>query len=355
MKTIITTSYRLLISAIVLLISIPPIASAMPSQEDDFVNDFANVITESVRKDIASKAADIRERYNGTQIAVVTVNSLDGLTIERYATTLFNTWGLGDRKANNGTLLLIVPHGNPGSRLRIEVGIGLEKVITNKIAGNILDQVLPYYEKGDYSTAASAGFDLIAERIEGKLKNSKKKSQRDYDISVGVVMFDMVFSLIVFLATLFGVHSFVSSRRASLKKFDKMGIADGDYTTENQGIIESAKRKENLLWWSSVPIAIIVPLVLIACGICLDGGVTPYAWIITAVCAVIAAIVFDRIKYTCPKCSLALEHAYIVEDKPTYTKEGKAHIYMLCRNCGSKYVTIESVSMLVDYEYESYD
>jgi predicted RNA-binding Zn-ribbon protein involved in translation (DUF1610 family) len=132
--------------------------------------------------------------------------------------------------------------------------------------------------------------------------------------------------------------SLAFSGQASLKKVDKMGIADGDYTMEDDNIFEKAKKRENLLWWSSVPIAIIVPLVLIACGIYLDGGVTPYAWIITVVCAVIAAIVFNRIKYSCPNCSAILEHASFVEEDPTDNNGGEARVYLACHKCGNKYV-----------------
>jgi len=353
MNTRITTSPRLFILTVTFLISLPLLASAMPSQADEFVNDFANVISEPTKKDFSSRAAVIRENYNGTQIVVVTVNSLDGQTIENYANTLFNSWGLGDRKANNGLLFLIIPNGNPGSRLRIEVGKGLKKVIPDDVAGNILDQVLPYYNESDYSAVVAAGFDMITERIEDKMKVSKRKPQRNDDVSVGVVVFDIVFSIIVFIIALFTMLSCAFSGRASLKKVDKMGIADGDYTTEDKDITEKAEKKEGLLYWSSVPISIIVILVSVACGICWEGGVTPLGWIITAVCAIIAAIVFNRIKYSCPKCSSILEHAYVVDDEPTYNEEGKASIYMLCHKCGNKYVTTESVPMLVDYDSSS--
>jgi len=81
-----------------------------------------------------------------------------------------------------------------------------------------------------------------------------------------------------------------------------------------------------------------VPLVLIACGIYLEGGVTPHAWIITVVCAVIAAIVFNQIKYSCPNCSAILEHASFVEEDPTDNNEEKTRLYLACHKCGNKYV-----------------
>jgi uncharacterized protein len=344
MKTCITTSHRLFILVVTFLTSLPPIASAMPSQADKFVNDFADVITESVREDIVSKAADIRGRYNGTQIAVVTVNSLDGLTIERYATTLFNSWGLGDRKANNGLLFLIVPNGNLGSRLRIEVGIGLEKVITNKIAGNILDQVLPYYEKGDYSTVAATGFDLIAQRIEEKLKISKRNPQRNNIVA------DIAISLIAFFVTLGNMLARAFWGAPSLKKVERMGMTDGDYTTEDASIFNKAQKKATILWLSGIPLAVIVQLLLRTYDIGeFQGGYMPLSCLIMALYAVVVSILYNKIKYVCPACSSILEHAGIVEEESTYITKGKMRVYLVCHTCGKKYVGIQFIPKKIKF------
>lgn len=349
--------YRRFILAVAFLISIPPIASALPSREDKFVNDFADVITESVRKDIAGKAAAVHRQYDGAQIAVVTVNSLDGLTIEKYANTLFNTWGLGDRKANNGVLFLIVPRGAAGSRLRIEVGIGLEKTITDETAGHILDQVLPHYERGDYSTTAAAGFDLIAERIAAG-EDSGSGFQKS-DIGAGMIAVDILISLFMFVTTLavtFGIIDAFSGR-PSPQKIDKMGIADGGYTMEDESIFMNAEKKTNLFWLSSVPIAAAAQSLLRACGVGVNddaGGIIPLGWLMSAVCAVIAAVVCDKRKYACPKCSGILEHTSVVEEEPTYNEEGKMRIYLACRECGNKYTSTESIPVLSDESSGSY-
>lgn len=348
MKTRLTFLCRLFILAATSIISFPPPASALPSQTDEFVNDFAEVITESVRRDIASKAADVRREHNGAQIVVVTVNSLDGMTIEKYANTLFNTWGLGNRRANNGVLLLIVPRGDIGSRLRIEVGIGLEKTITNGQAGHILDRVLPYYERGDYSTTAAAGFDLIAERIIEKSEASKKGSQKGDGVSVAIIVLDIVISLVAFSMALHGTLSNLFSRRPSIKKVERMGIADGGYTAEDKSIFKNAKKKEGLLWWSSIPAAVIVQLMLRNRGISVNDGFTPLGWLITAAIAAVAAVVYNKIKYTCPKCSAILEYANVVEDEPTYFEKGKMFVHLACHKCGSKYVGVRFIPKKTD-------
>jgi len=315
---------------------------------DAFVNDFADVISEPTRKDIASKAAVIRGQYNGTQIVVVTVNSLDGLTIEKYANRLFNSWGLGDRKTNNGLLFLIVPNGNPGSRLRIEVGIGLEWVITNDVAGNILDQVLPYYEDGDYSAVAAGGFDLIVEHIEGKMKISKRNPQRN-NVPTNVIVTDMAISLIAFFVTLGNMLARAFWGAPSLKKVERMGMTDGDYTTEDASIFNKAKRKATILWLSGVPLAVIVQLLLRDYDIGEFQNCMPLGWLIMALYAVVASIVYNKIKYVCPVCSAILEHAGVVEEESTYITKGKMRVYLVCHTCGKKYAGIQFIPKKINF------
>ena len=72
------------------------------------VQDDAGLLTAEQRASLETLAQDV-ERQTTAQIAVVTVNSLDGQTVDEYAAQLFNKWGIGDRKNNNGVLFLIAP------------------------------------------------------------------------------------------------------------------------------------------------------------------------------------------------------------------------------------------------------
>ncbi len=80
------------------------------------------------------------EQKTGAQIAVVTVNSLEGETSEDYAVDLYKHLGMGSKKNNRGVLLLIAPTER---QYRIEVGYGLEPVINDARAGDIGRAMLP--------------------------------------------------------------------------------------------------------------------------------------------------------------------------------------------------------------------
>jgi hypothetical protein len=89
------------------------------------INDFAGVLKPQNKK-IITALIDKLERNTSAEIAVVTVDSLEGKTIEKYANELFNEWGVGKEGKDNGILILI---DLDDSEYRAEVGLGLEKII----------------------------------------------------------------------------------------------------------------------------------------------------------------------------------------------------------------------------------
>ena len=90
---------------------------------------------------------------------VATVNSLEGQDIEPYANELFRNWKLGEKAKNNGVLLLVAPNER---RVRIEVGYGLEKTLTDALSKVIIvNAITPRFKAGDFSGGISRGVDDI--------------------------------------------------------------------------------------------------------------------------------------------------------------------------------------------------
>ncbi len=98
-----------------------------------------------------------------TAIVVVSVSSLKGQSIERQATFLFNSWGIGDPETKRGLLILIAPSER---QMRIEVGCGLETVITNAVAKTIIDNdMIPFFVHGQYYLGVEAGIDALTDQL----------------------------------------------------------------------------------------------------------------------------------------------------------------------------------------------
>lgn len=128
------------------------------------VHDFAKVLPAETKTQLEALSLGV-ERDTTAQLAIVTVHSLDGKSIDEYATELFNKWGIGRGDVNNGVLLLNAPNER---EVRIEVGRGLEPLLTDGVCGDILDEhVLPQFKNNGLleEERVPAGLKAGAERI----------------------------------------------------------------------------------------------------------------------------------------------------------------------------------------------
>ena len=133
------------------------LAAAFPSHQG-YVNDFAALLDERSAADIERLLRET-EQQTSAEIALVTVTSLDGMTIEEYANRLFKEWGIGKKAADNGVLVLVAPNDRS---VRIEVGYGLESSLPDGLAGEIIrTHFVPQFRQGDYTRGISQGLERI--------------------------------------------------------------------------------------------------------------------------------------------------------------------------------------------------
>lgn len=129
------------------------------------VNDFAGVFTDDDRAYLENFLRTL-ERDTSAELVVVTVTSLDGLTIEEYAVRLFANWGIGDADKDNGVLLLVAPAER---KVRIEVGYGLEGSLPDGLAGEIIrTAILPEFKQGNLRRGIGRGLDRISRVVRGE-------------------------------------------------------------------------------------------------------------------------------------------------------------------------------------------
>jgi uncharacterized protein len=133
-----------------------------------YVNDFAHLMSNDVISSLEDRLVALEEDTSA-EVAVATVSSLEGNSIEEYAVQLFQQWGIGQKNQDNGVLFLIAWDESAGRyRYRIEVGYGLEGVITDGRAGRILDNdVLPKTKAGDFDGGIEAGVISLEDYIRG--------------------------------------------------------------------------------------------------------------------------------------------------------------------------------------------
>jgi len=127
-----------------------------------FVNDYTNTMSNNWKSKTEQLVAKV-ERETKCEIAVAVIDNLKGLTIEDYAVRLFEKWGIGKKAKDNGVLLLV---SMDERELRIEVGYGLEGVITDIEAKNIIDDaIVPRFKENNYDSGIYNGVVAIANKI----------------------------------------------------------------------------------------------------------------------------------------------------------------------------------------------
>jgi len=95
-----------------------------------------------------TKKLDAFKAATGHELVIVLVNSLNGSSVETYANTLFNNWGIGKKGKDNGVLLLVAINDR---KMRIETGYGVEAVLTDAEAARVLDELLtPHFKKKEF-------------------------------------------------------------------------------------------------------------------------------------------------------------------------------------------------------------
>jgi uncharacterized protein len=126
------------------------------------VVDAANLLPAQQRTAITIKLAAL-EHDTGHQFVVVTVPGLGGHSIEDYGLTLGRTWGIGRKGINDGVLLIVAPVER---KVRIEVGYGLERRLSDEKARTIIDSaILPAFRAGDFPRGIAAGVDGVIREI----------------------------------------------------------------------------------------------------------------------------------------------------------------------------------------------
>ena len=144
------------------------LVAAVPAAAQDFpkltgrVVDQANIIPDAQEAQLTQKLEALQQA-SSRQLVVATVSDLQGYPIEDYGYQLGRAWGIGQKGANNGVILLIAPAQR---KVRIEVGYGLEPIITDALSSTIIeDQIVPAFKENDYPRGILQGADALIQQL----------------------------------------------------------------------------------------------------------------------------------------------------------------------------------------------
>jgi uncharacterized protein len=204
MRSLVPLRWRSFIGAAVLsLAAVLPVQALDIPPFTDWVVDRARLLSPSALAQLTEQLR-AHEQKTGNQVAVLTLPSLEGESIEEAAQRVFVQWGLGKKGIDNGVLLLVVPKER---KIRIHVGYGLEGALTDVMASRIIRyEIVPHFRAGDFSGGVTAGVQAILQAIQGEYRASELPQKKAADQT------DMAAQ--VFLAVLVGtVVGLLFSRR----------------------------------------------------------------------------------------------------------------------------------------------
>jgi uncharacterized protein len=172
-------------------------------QAKNYINDYANIIDQPTEDLLNFKLYEY-EASTTHQISVFTVNDLDGDYIEHYSIKLAEKVKLGTKKNDNGILLLISKNDR---QMRIEVGYGLEAVVTDGVSSKIIKTALtPNFKNGEYSLGVKIATEDLMRIASGEVYvgDFMKESKMSIFLNFFAKYFIFIFFSVVILSQWLG-------------------------------------------------------------------------------------------------------------------------------------------------------
>lgn len=171
-----------------------------PMRPKRIVNDFTQLLSLRQQRALEQKLRIFNDT-SSTQIAVVTVPTLQGYDPNDYAQRLAEKWGIGQKGKDNGVLLLIKPKSRTGKgQVAIAVGYGLEGVIPDAIASRIIrNEIIPEFQQNNYYRGISRATDVLMQLAGGEF-TAAQYARKNGNGSAEVIIIPI---LILFLLPLF--------------------------------------------------------------------------------------------------------------------------------------------------------
>ncbi len=151
---------------IVILLGVLLVGAQQPSKTlklspQGYVNDFAGVLNLETKQKIETLCGEVDQKAHA-QVAIVTVNSLNGESVDQFSIDLAMGWGIGPKGTKRGVLILLAPSER---KYRIEVGYGLEGILPDGKVGSIGREAVPLLRDSNYNGAVMLMTQRVAETI----------------------------------------------------------------------------------------------------------------------------------------------------------------------------------------------
>jgi uncharacterized protein len=211
-----------LLLLVALLFAVPAAAQQFPPLTGRVV-DNADLLSPADEAALAQRLEAL-EKASSRQLVVATVPDLQGYPIEDYGYRIGRHWGIGQTNINNGIILLVAPNER---KVRIEVGYGLEPIMTDALSHMIIQrEILPRFKQNDYPGGINAGAGAIISQLQAPPELAERRAmeasqQRQQSGRQGGSIFPLIFWMIVLF---FVVIPMLRGGRRRGRRYRKSGL-----------------------------------------------------------------------------------------------------------------------------------
>ena len=199
-----TERYRILLALLLVLFFGTGLKAQLPSPPNPprLVNDYTGTLSSSEINSLEHKLVAYNDSTS-TQILVMLVDDLQGYSIEKYATEIGHSWGVGQKDKGNGVVILVKPNkGGERGQVTIRTGYGMEEYVTDATGKNIIEkEMIPAFKESDYYTGIDNAVNVIMDLCSGKF------TQDEYNDEGGGLSMLTVILLIVAIAIIISKFS----------------------------------------------------------------------------------------------------------------------------------------------------
>jgi uncharacterized protein len=181
------------------------LAFTVPERPSGFVQDYAGMLTSQQVSDLETKLENY-EKNTTNEIAVVTIPSLDGDTIENVAQEIFTKWGIGKKGKDNGVLLII---SLADRKTRIHTGYGVEGFLTDIGTSYIQSDIIrPAFRDNNYYVGINSAVDKMIEALASNNivpeDYSNSNAESGSKGGFGVILYAFFIFFVQIFASIFG-------------------------------------------------------------------------------------------------------------------------------------------------------
>jgi uncharacterized protein len=186
-----------LIFALIFAIPQQAFSQTFPEKPSSFklVNDFAKIYIDQ-ESSLLEQKLDAYNKKTSTQIAIVTITSLNGYPIDDYTIKLANNWQIGQKGKDNGFLILIAKEDH---KVYIASGYGMEGVLNDGKIGTIIrTKMIPQFKNSNYYAGTIDGLDALIAAAAGEYVNDNSE-KKDSSFFAELIMYLILFFIFILL------------------------------------------------------------------------------------------------------------------------------------------------------------